>query len=218
MKLTTICRFPVALLLGASLFASTALAGSLTMAITDVVGSGSYGGDLVAPYVMTIWNGGETTTALVACDDFQTSIGMGYQWSGSVFSLTSAVLPDLKFSILGSQELITYEEAAIIFTDLSNGLTPDAAGSAAIWWLFEPDKIDLNLAPGAQAELVHAAAAAAAGGLNYSGVQIYTPNPLSASQEFIGGAVTPAPEPATCALLGTGLVLLGWAGRRTGRR
>lgn len=218
MKLTTICRCVAALLLGAALFTSTALAGSLTLAITGVAGSGNYGGDYVAPYVMTIWGGGNTSTALVACDDFQTDIGLGYQWNGNLFSLSSADLPYLKFSMLGSQELTVYEQAAVIFTDLSNDPGLDAAGNAAIWWLFEPNNINLNLAPGAQAELDHAAAAVAAGGLDYSGVQIYTPNPMGASQEFIGGAVSPVPEPATYAMLGSGLILFGWASRRLRRR
>jgi hypothetical protein len=41
---TTIFKYSATLLFGAALFTSTALAGSLTLSITGLAGSGSYGG------------------------------------------------------------------------------------------------------------------------------------------------------------------------------
>jgi hypothetical protein len=215
MKPTTIFKFSAALLLGAGLFTTTALAGSLTLSIVGVIGSGTYGSDAVSPYEMSVTDAlGHTSSVLVACNDFRTQIGLNQPWSGNAFTLSSANLANLKFSTLA---LTIYEQAAVIFTDLKNNPSLDVAGSVAIWSLFEPGSVDVGSVFGAQDELNHAAAAVAAGGIDYSAVKIYTPDPLGASQEFISGDVTPTPEPATYALLGGGLVLLGWARRRTRR-
>ena len=110
--------------------------------------------------------------------------------------------------------MFAYEEAAVIFTDLKNTPSLDVAGSVAIWSLFAPGSVNIASVFGAQAELDHAYALVAAGGLDYSGITIYTPTPLGASQEFITGSVTPTPEPTTYAMMGGGLILLGWARRR----
>lgn len=212
MKLNNTNKLFTALLIGAALFTSSASAGNLTLKITSQFGSGSYDGAAAAPYVLSVTDShGHNNSVLAACDDYNTHIEYNDPWSGIAFTLSAANLSNLKFSSAG---LFAYEEAAVIFTDLKKTPSLDVAGSVAIWSLFAPGSVDIASVFGAQAELDHAHALVAAGGLDYSGITIYTPTPLGASQEFITGSVTPTPEPTTYAMMGGGLILLGWARRR----
>lgn len=212
MKLNNTTNLFTALLFGAALSTSSALAGNLTLEITSQYGTGTYHGADAAPYVLSVTDShGHNSSVLAACDDYNTRIDYNDPWSGNAFTLSAANLSKLKFSSIG---LIAYEEAAVIFTDVKNNPSMDVAGSVVIWSLFEPGSVNVASVFGAQAELNHAAALVAAGGLNYSGITIYTPTPLRASQEFITGSVTPTPEPTTYAMMGGGLILLGWARRR----
>jgi hypothetical protein len=228
MKLKTICKSSAAplLLLGAAFLTSTAFAGSLTLSITGQAGAGKYAGVAAAPYYMSVIDPhGNSSSILVASDDYDTHFKYNKSWTGNVFSLTGTTVANLKFGMFG---MTTYEQAAVIFTDLMKDSSLEVAGSVAIWSLFEPGSVNVSSVPGAQAELNHAAAAVAAGGLDYSGVKIYTPTPKKSSGEFISGAVTalvvtpptaptPAPEPATYAMLGGGLIIVGCARRRARR-
>jgi len=210
-----------------SVLVAGVLAGAVPAMATSVleftgVGGNSYNGDIETfPYYITV-NGGPAEPMM--CDDARTEIGVGDSWDANANALTLADLPDLKFASMGpsSTVLNDYEMAAYIESGVAEGTIAPGPGNAAVWSIFDPSfntSVDHSQI---ESILGNAQAAVSAGGINYSKITIYTPSPLSASQEFIFGTVSfdpkpqfsGAPEPATFAMLGGGLILLAWIGRR----
>jgi hypothetical protein len=165
-------------------------------------------------------NGG--TPIEMMCDDAQTEIYVGYSWDANAYSLTAADLPDLKFASEGSASkmLDEYEVAADIESGVETGGINAGEGNAAVWSIFDPSFNTSVDHSAITAILNNAQTAVNTGDLNFSGITIYTPSPLKSSQEFIEGIVTTnypptsTPEPATFAMLGGGLLVLGLFGRR----
>ena len=186
------------------------------------VGGNNYAGDVTTfPYYITV-NGGPALPMM--CDDARTEIGIGDSWDANANKLTVADLSDLKFALMGSPSTVLndYEVAAYIESGVALGTINSGDGNAAVWSIFDPafnTSVDHSQI---EAILANAQAAVSAGGLNFSGITIYTPSPLNASQEFIYGTVTlntkpqfsNAPEPGTSAMLGGGLIFVVWIGRR----
>ena len=213
-KLNRLFALPVVLALGAIIGALPATADTLTL--TGVSGN-HYGNIEAAPYYISVDGG---PALLMMCDDDQTDITGGESWTAESYALTAANLVDLKFATEGTAAtmLNDYEEAAWIESGVVKGSINPGDGNAAVWSLFDSGfntSIDHS---NVETILANAQNAVNSGKLNFSGITIYTPNPLNSSQEFIYGTVcynTPqAPEPATCALIGGGLVLLAVLGRR----
>jgi hypothetical protein len=203
-----------ALVLGGVVMATTAMAGTVTLTLYSASGSPSYNGDDVYPYMVQVNNAAATP---MMCDDATTDINVGDSWQANAYSMTQPNYANFKFSTAG---LTTYEEAAVILTEVSDGslaaTDPNALadGNAAVWSLFDPDYSIATDNAEVTSILASAQAAVAAGGLDYSGVTVYTPAAGYSSQEFLSGDVTPTPEPATYALFGGGLLGLGFAGRK----
>jgi hypothetical protein len=212
----------VSLAVLASSFAGAVPAMAVSVLDFTGVGGNSYGGDITTfPYYITV-NGGPAEPMM--CDDARTEISIGDSWDATANALTLADLPDLKFASMGSASTVLndYEMAAYIESGVAQGTIASGDGNAAVWSIFDPafnTSLDHSQI---ESILGNAQAAVSAGGLNYSGITIYTPSPLQASQEFIYGTVSfdpkpqfsSAPEPGTYAMLGGGLVLLAWIGRR----
>jgi len=209
-----------------AVLAAVVLVGAVPTVASEVleltgVGSNYYGNIPVFPYYITV-NGG--TAEPMMCDDAQTEIGIGHSWDANANALTLADLSSLKFASQGSAGtmLNDYEMAAWIESGVDLGTINAGDGNAAVWSIFDPafnTSVDHS---NVESVLSNAQAVVNAGGIDYSGITIYTPSPLKASQEFIFGTVSfdpkpqfsSAPEPATYAMLGGGLVLLAWIGRR----
>ena len=206
----------------ASAFAGAVPAMGTTVLDFTGVGGNSYGGDISTfPYYITV-NGGPALPMM--CDDARTEISIGDSWDANADALTIADLPDLKFASIGSPSTVLndYEVAAYIESGVAKGTINSGDGNAAVWSIFDPAfNISVDHSQ-IEAILSNAQAAVSAGGINYSGITIYTPTPLNTSQEFIYGTVSfdpkpqfsSAPEPATYAMAGGGLLLLAWVGRR----
>ena len=177
-------------------------------------GSQSYGSDFVFPYYITV-NGGPALDMM--CDDYLTNVNNGDFWDANAYSLIAADVPDQKFASEGSLSVVLndYEMAAWIESGVATGSIGAPDGNAAVWSIFDPtfntsvDQSNIDLI------LSDAQTAVDAGNLNYSGITIYTPTPLDASQEYITGIVTSSvPEPGSFMLLGSVLFALGFFGRR----
>jgi hypothetical protein len=216
------------LAIGAAMLAVPAAASS----VLELTGSGSntYAGIPAFPYYITV-NGGPALDMM--CDDARTDISYGYSWDANAYSLTSADLDDLKFASMGSASTVMddYEVAAYIESGVVTGTINAGDGNAAVWSIFDPSFNTSVDQSNITAILDNAQTAVNAGNLNFSGITIYTPDPLNASQEFIYGTVTTdpvtpdylppvssVPEPGTCAMLGGGLLGLGLLSRRLRHR
>ena len=214
-------NFLATLAIGGAILAVPAAASSV-LQITGT-GSNTYNGIPAFPYEITV-NGASALPMM--CDDAQTSIYIGYSWNANAWSLTAANLPNLKFASMGSASTVLndYEVAAFIESGVALGTINAGDGNAAVWSIFDPSFSTSFHHSNITTILNNAQAAVNAGNLNFSGITIYTPTPLRASQEFIYGTVTTnfhgssAPEPATYAMLGGGLLCLGFFGRRLRNR
>lgn len=213
-KFNRLFVLPVVLGLGAMIGGIPAAGATLTL---DGVSGNLYGNLHAAPYFISV-NGGPALPMM--CDDDLTHITGGESWTATSYALTAANLVDLKFATEGtaSAMLNAYEEAAWIESGVMNGTINAGDGNAAVWSLFDSGfniSVDhnnvLNILGNAQT-------AVNSGLLNFSGIKIYTPNPLNSSQEFIFGTVcynqSATPEPVTYAMIGSGLILLVIMGRR----
>ena len=213
-KLNGLFVLPVVLALGAMIGGVPATGATLTL--TGVSGN-LYGDIYTAPYYISVNRG---PAVPMMCDDDRTDISIGDSWTADSYALTAANLGDLKFADEGSAStmLNDYEEAAWIESGVMKGSINPADGNAAVWSLFDSGfNTSLDHAD-VETILANAQTAVNSGKLNFSGITIYTPNPLNSSQEFIYGTVcnqpSGAPEPATCAMIGGGLILLVVIGRR----
>jgi len=226
------------LALSGALLSIPVAAGTVSLTISGTGPNGTYNGDQVFPYYISVNNG---SVLDMMCDDAQTTIGVPYTWNAYANSLTLANITNsaLKFSTISSNTntvLIDYEAAALIESDASSNSFSNlnftgtsvtgvsiADANAAVWNIFDPNfsiSQDNTLVSNL---IANAKTAATAGGFNYGGITIYTPSPVGSSQEFLTGIVTgsmnqnnqsPVPEPGTYALLGGGLLFLGFVGRR----
>ena len=206
---------PVVLAIAAMIGTAPVTAATLTL---DGVSGNLYGSDEAAPYYISV-NGGPALPMM--CDDDRTSIHHDESWTATSYALTAANLVDLKFADEGNATtmLEDYEEAAWIESGVMNGTINPGDGNAAVWSLFDSGfNISLDHS-NIENILSNAQTAVNSGTLNFSGIKIYTPNPLNSSQEFIFGSVcynqpSPAPEPVTYAMIGGGLIFLVVLGRR----
>jgi len=194
-----------------------AWADPVSMTLTGVYNSNNVmGGVYDSPYLATI--GSSSTPTLVICDDFTTDISVGQSWSAYQNTLSAVTTsgpqkfttPD--YSGLTIQQ--EYDAAALLAEDLLANLNgandPNSIlvgeYSYAIWTIFDPSAITGYLGQlnniSIQTEIASlrntAFSEVLAGVTPSATVSIYTPKPLTASQEFL---VVNTPEASTLAIL-----------------
>ncbi len=185
---------------------------------TPVVTVPGLGGDEAGPYTMNV-NG---NLVLGMCmDDFR---GVSGTWTAAVTAVNS---PDLSATVLGNQTFneygytVTssqiYEMEAYLFSELIQPNADRANLQLAAWSLMDPNTLGMvvnNNDTTAENDLLGAYSAItnAGSGFNPANYQILS-DTSGKNQEYI----VAAPEPSTCLLLGSGLLLAG-AIRFTRRR
>jgi len=182
------------------------------------VGNGTVAdGVYVSPYQGTIQGNGLNYAGYLVCDDFTTESYLNTPWNATMTS-AGALDGSEKFntSVLFGGSTYTAQQAYDAAGWLANGLLVNLGNTAtqtnyafAIWDLFDGQTTDPS---GGANNLEKAAFAAVSGGYAANNVNVFTPNPKNASQEFL--VVRPAPEidPAMATgaltlLLGGGLVI-----------
>jgi hypothetical protein len=197
------------LLLAASLVAAAPLEAQTSITMVDG-GTIQAFGYLVGPYSGTMGSGSSSQSLFLYCVDFAHHVTPGETWDANLSNLGTGVGVGTNTR---SADLTLYRQAAWLTTQYA--LHPEATADiqATIWNLF-------LVATGAQASSDYWLVQAQTnyGALDYSNFLVATDVNMGLStsaQEFI--VVTP--EPATLALLATGMLLVfGVAGRRMQRR
>jgi len=222
-------RFSGALLLVILFFAvPAAMADGTPVTMTFVgvngINDGAY---YVSPYSGLMSSNGQNNLVTLFCDDFNNEVTWNQTWQANVTPLSSSSLSNTRYGnsldvalLLGTDPYYStytpaqlYAQAAWLTTQFNQYLTSNPGQvidlQYAIWDLFDPN------APtnaGAQAWILRAEMNY--GSLDLNNFEIVTNvGPLSLTgqvQEFI----VPTPEPATFLLLGAGLLVVLFSGRR----
>jgi hypothetical protein len=181
-------------------------------------------GFITGPYLLKDLSTG--TIFPVICDDFTTDVSLGYTWNANVYTLANLSL--LKFGVndpggLKPTNLLQEYQAAFYLADQLFALPNTQANtdtiddlSYAIWGIFSSSARHASGYDQDAAQLANTALNMSFGSNQYFNRSIYTPNPFSASQEYL--APTPVPEPATIWFLGIGIPVVLLLARKNSRQ
>jgi hypothetical protein len=175
-------------------------------------GGNNGGGVYTYPYNFSI-NGGPSTPLI--CDTFDNEVVSGETWTATVSSLLSGD------GLFGSNAL-DYKAAGLIFEGITSGSINATVGNWAIWGLFSQNAMNDSFYSGSGAGSLanqYLIKAASATDGDFAGLVLYTPVAGTQSwggtpQEYIGYGTVSAPEPASIAMMGLVLLILGAAMRK----
>ncbi|HZS55077.1 MAG TPA: hypothetical protein VFA65_11785 [Bryobacteraceae bacterium] len=192
-------------------FASTLCAQNYTLTLTGVGDGANNGSVYFSPYVGTISNSGgqQIYSGYLICDDFNTESLVGSSWNatetnaGNLNGTEKFAGETYTLSGTTYNTAQMYDAVAWLATQLvssSNVTDPTSQGnlSFAIW-----DIMDGTAAQGDVLSEIQSAFAAINSWGGASSVEVFTPSPQNASQEFL---VVKTPESPAAALLGFDLM------------
>lgn len=218
-------RFHVLCALVAALaLSSPARAVPYTLELTGVGDAANDGSVFFGPYVGTIRNAANQViySGYLICDDFNTHSELTSPWgatetdAGSLNGTEKFVGESYTFDSTLYDTAQMYDAAAYLANELvlpGNATDPATQGalSYAIWDIMDGTTPASTSA--AWSDIEGAFAAVSAGYVG-SSVEVFTPRPLDASQEFLVVNGPSVPEPSTLALCLAGLAALAVLGSR----
>ncbi len=193
-------------LLAALAWLLTVPAYAAEMELVGVSGTEKLGGEYAGLYTLTA----DGDTLLAMCDDFNTQISIGLTWTahrytyGDIMANSSLV----KFG----RRRYRYNQAGWLMSLLDGGSSVHqrAVTNAAIWKIMTPSITTYDLNSEVMA-LYNSARDGTHDSFDFSHVMVvWTPDPKTASQEFL----QPVPAPATVLLFLTGIGVLLLVRRR----
>lgn len=199
---------------------AAAVAGADTLNVTGPLGF-TYSGVYVGP-IGAVLNG--VTPLQIICNDY-----VDTTYVPSSFSVNVSTIPSLTYAMYAqsgpptSQQLLNYKMTAMLIWQMNQPGNQSApvigALNFAVWNLFNPVGVP---DPAGSAGWVTWAQSQDPSAWDYNDFRVYTPlvggnnGHGGVNQEFVSGAASQVPEPATGALagLGAGLIGFGVIGRR----
>ena len=216
-------------LIAALALSSPALASPYTLKLTGVGDGANNGAVYFDPYVGTIRNASNQLiySGYIICDDFFTHSEVNSSWgatetnAGNLNGTEKFVGETYLFNGTLYDTAQMYDAAAYLANELlqpGNVTNWTAQGdlSFAIWDIF--DGATPSLGSGTWLDIEGAFGAVVNSGYVGSNVEVFTPRPLDASQEFLVVNGPSVPEPSTLALYAVGLIALAGFGARRARR
>ena len=209
------------------LWTGLAAAGTVGMDFTGLSGSqgsnNNLGGVYTYPYYFSVTSNGHTSTNVpLICDDFSDEISVGESWTATEYSLSS-IISGANHGLFGSG--IQYEEAGYYLHEIQANTGNSTNVSELNWviWELMDHSLSTNSTYLASAADLQgkglllptgpnvSALLADLNTVNYSNYVVYVPTQWNGGrpQEFIG-----TPEPASLALLASGLIGLAFKKRR----
>lgn len=188
------------------------------MDLTGVGDGANADGAYVGPYQGTISQGtNQIYSGYIICDDFSTESFLDSPWSATATNagslngsekFNSAAYYNATVGHTTTQQdynAVAWLANALLASGNVTNPTAQINYSFAIWDIFDGATTDPS--GGATADIT-AAFNAVKGGYVGTNVEVFTPSPLTASQEFlvVNGPAISAPEPAAFAILGADLL------------
>lgn len=196
---------------GFLIFTSVAFA-QYTMELTGVGDGVTSNGVYVSPYQGTIsQNGSQIYSGYIICDDYTTESTLYTPWTASATNAGSLdgsekfTTSSSGHSVQENYDAVAWLANRLLLASNVNNAAAQINYSFAIWDIFDGATTDPG---GAALSLIQQAFDAVAGGYVGTNVTVFTPNPHSASQEFlvVNGPPIATPEPSSVALLGLDLL------------
>ncbi len=168
-----------------------------TIKLSDVNHALARNGVYAGLYTLNI----DGQSVLAMCDDFNTSIHIGLQWTATAYGYAQIVGgAPVKFASGGTSK---YSEIGYLFSLVPSSTASQQADiNLAVWKIMTPTAA-LSLT-GSALSYFNTATSGAYNTFDYTNyMRVWTPNPLKSSQEFLSAAptaVTPSSVPLPSAL------------------